>query len=124
MKHIFLRNALGSMLAVWAALVPLTPVAISQESPALPSAPQRLERKPYTPHTLAYAAYTGRLEVEGLPSFSNLGMAFLLKDIRAEDLVRAAIAQGRLTEETLEDKGFLKATEASLRSMVCGNCAS
>ncbi|MEO0948718.1 MAG: hypothetical protein AAFY11_11360 [Cyanobacteria bacterium J06641_5] len=123
MKDSFLRNALGSAIAAWSILVPLTPVAISQESPVPSSVPQRLARKPYTPHALAHAAYNGRLG-EGLPSFSDLGMAFLLKDIRAEDLVRAAIAQGRLTEETLADRGFLRATERSLRVIVCSGCAS
>lgn len=77
-----------------------------------------LRRKPYTPFALVNAAYDGRLGVEGIPSFGDLMCEVLLDRIEAEDLVRAGIARGRLTEATLEDRGYLRAVQAGLDSLL------
>ncbi|MEO0949632.1 MAG: hypothetical protein AAFY11_16115 [Cyanobacteria bacterium J06641_5] len=76
------------------------------------------QRAPYTPFTLVNAAYDGRLESEGIPSFGDLVADVLQHDIEAEDLVRAGIARGRLTEETLADRRYLRAVQAGLDSLV------
>lgn len=77
-----------------------------------------LRRAPYTPFALVNAAYSGRLESEGIPSFGDLVADVLLHDIDAEDLVRAGIVRGRLTEETLADRKYLRAVQAGLDSLV------
>ena len=77
-----------------------------------------LRRTPYTPFALVNAAYNGRLMVEGVPCFGDLIADVLMDDIEAEDLVRAAIASGRLTEEALDDRRYLRAVQAGLDSLV------
>jgi len=79
---------------------------------------ETLGRAQYTPFDLVSAAYNGRLESEGIPSFGDLAADVLMMDIEAEDLVRAGIARGRLTEATLEDRGYLRAVQAGLDSLV------
>jgi len=74
-----------------------------------------LTRAPYTPHGLVKAAYNDRLE--GIPSFNLLRQAAAFRDVTAEDLVEAAIAQGRLSETHLQDRRFLSAVENQLRSL-------
>lgn len=78
-------------------------------------------RLPYTPATLVNAAYNGRLKAQGIPSFADLVDDILMDDIEAEDLVEAAIAQGRLTAATLEDRRFLNTVNARLRDLLFRN---
>ncbi|MEO0949212.1 MAG: hypothetical protein AAFY11_13940 [Cyanobacteria bacterium J06641_5] len=75
----------------------------------------RLTRAPYTPYGLVKAAYSDRLE--GIPSFNLLRQAVAFRDITAEDLVEAAIAQGRLSETHLQDRRFLSAVDLHLRGL-------
>lgn len=51
-----------------------------------------------------------------------LATCYLLGEIEAEDLIRAAIAQGRLTEAHLEDEGFVKAVDRTMRPLLCATC--
>lgn len=75
-----------------------------------------LARSLYTPANLVDAAYNDRLE--GISGFGDLEANILADDITARDLVKAAIAQGRLTEAHLSDRGFLNAVEALMRTII------
>ncbi|MEO0946623.1 MAG: hypothetical protein AAFY11_00460 [Cyanobacteria bacterium J06641_5] len=115
MNRLLLAAALYLPLT-FAAIAPLT---AAQPIP-VPTPQERLVRSPYTPHALAFAAYRGRLA--GIPSFDRLATCFLFGEIKAEDLVQAAIAQGRLTEEHLANQRFLRDVERSLRPLLCATC--
>ena len=113
------RLLLAATLCLSLALAAIEPRATAQPIP-VPTPRAGLVRSPYTPNSLAFAAYRGRLE--GIPSFDRLATCFLFGEIKAEDIVQAAIAQGRLTEEHLSDKSFLRAVERSLLPLLCATC--
>lgn len=60
-----------------------------------------------TPYDLVTAGYQGRLSDRGIPSASRFVLAVRANKIRAEDLVKVAIAKGRLSESTLNDRAYL-----------------
>ncbi len=102
--------ALAILLASTAIAPTVLAVGITADAQAAPS------RSTYTPRGLVDAAYSGRLD--GVASFGTLEAKVLARDIEAEDLVKAAIAQGRLSEDSLTDRGFLNAVEAGLNDLV------
>lgn len=73
-------------------------------------------RSPYTPEALVTAAYNNRLD--GISSFAVLESDVAEGNIEPEDLVRVAIANGRLSPEHLSDRGFLNAVDFELRNIV------
>lgn len=107
-------------ILVAALLLPFVWSNLAPQARSNPPEQTRLVRSPYTPLNLAFAAYNGRLE--GIPSFSLLATCFLLGDVTTEDLIRAAIAQGRLSEAHLEDESFVKAVDRSIRPLLCATC--
>ena len=60
-----------------------------------------------TPHDLVTGSYQGRFKDRGIPSASRFISAVRANKIKAKDLVEVAIAKGRLSESTLNDKGYL-----------------
>ncbi len=70
-----------------------------------------------TPHDLVTASYQGRFKGQGIPSAGRFISSVRSKKITAEDLVKVAIAQRRLSPETLEDKGYLHNVRFILNSL-------
>ena len=60
-----------------------------------------------TPFNLVTGSYQGLFEDQGIPSSSSLLTAIRTKKITAEDLVRGAIAKGRLSEASLNDTSYI-----------------
>jgi hypothetical protein len=62
-----------------------------------------------TPNDIFNLARNGYFEAEGIPSHGSLIHAYRFGSVTAQDLVNAAIAQNRLSPETLEDEHFIRA---------------
>lgn len=110
MKRLILAS---SVLTV--CLTTLSPIAIAGEvdgvSTENPSVPE------ITPFNLVHLAYSGGLSDEGIPGFNLLSVNYVDGTVEAEDLVKAGINQGRLSEDTLDDEGYLNAVEIQLDSL-------
>lgn len=68
------------------------------------------------PFNLAYMAYRGFLENEGISGGDRLITDFASGKITAKDIVQGAIKAHRLSEKTLSDAGYLNALKEQLRS--------
>lgn len=68
------------------------------------------------PFNLAYMAYRGFLENEGIPGGDRLVVGLESGKITTKDVVRGAIKIHRLSEDTLSDKRYLNALKEQLRS--------
>lgn len=112
-----MKRTIANILGATIAVVAVAPTALAAEVAV--TSQVRLTGVAYTPQTLVGAAYNGRLA--GISSFGDLEADVLLNDVAAEDLIEAAIAQGRLTQAHLEDRGFTNAVEANLRDLVSGD---
>jgi hypothetical protein len=67
-----------------------------------------------TPNEIFNLARNGYFREEGIPSHSGLIIAYRFGDVTAQDLINAAIEQNRLSPETLEDEGFIRALDQYL----------
>ena len=70
-----------------------------------------------TPFNLVTKSYQGYFADQGIPSHSALLTEVKRGRITAEDLVEAAIDQGRLTSGTLNDAAYLNSVEAHLEGL-------
>ncbi|MDR9403962.1 MAG: hypothetical protein RI580_11025 [Halothece sp. Uz-M2-17] len=66
---------------------------------------------------LVSAAYRGRLESEGIPSYYQLQQAYETGQIDAEQLVTRAIAAGELSPAAAEDEGYISAVRVHLSDL-------
>jgi hypothetical protein len=66
---------------------------------------------------LVSAAYRGRLESEGVPSYYRLQQAYETSQIDAEDLVNRAIAAGELSPAAAEDEGYIEMVRVHLSDL-------
>ena len=67
-----------------------------------------------SPFNLIQAGYQGRLANQGIPSAGRLRTAVRQNRIKAQDLVKAGIAQQRLSADTLENKSYLRNVQSLL----------
>ena len=70
-----------------------------------------------TPFNLVSGSYQGRFEGQGIPSYHSFLQAVRTDKIEAEDLVKSAIAAGRLSKETLTDSSYLNSVDALLDNL-------
>ena len=70
-----------------------------------------------TPFNLVTNSYQGYLANQGIPGNAAFVAQVKTGKIKAEDLVEKAIAQGRLTSETLNDRAYLNSVQAHLDSL-------
>lgn len=68
-----------------------------------------------TPFNLAYLAYRGELRNQGIPGYSGLVSAYQDGRVSAESLVQTAITTNLLSENALNDEGYINAVDAQLR---------
>ncbi len=61
-----------------------------------------------TPYDLVTASYQGRFTDDGIPSGGRFFGAVRANKIQAEDLVETAIARGRLPQNAIEDRSYLR----------------
>lgn len=70
-----------------------------------------------TPFGLITLARNGMFREQGVPGFGRLSSDHQAGRIKAEDLIRAAIADGRLDPASLEDSGYVRSVERQLRDL-------
>lgn len=84
---------------------------------AAPSALARRENYGVTPFGLITLARNGMFTDQGIPSFGRLSADHQAGRIKAEDVIRAAIADGRLSPEALDDSRYVRSVERQLRDL-------
>ena len=99
MKSLFNRSLSGLVLCL--SLVTTTKVEASQ----------------LTPFNLVHLARQGYFKEHNIPSYGHLHSAVRAGQIKAEDVVGAAIAKQRLSPETLEDRGYLRTVKLQLNRL-------
>lgn len=72
------------------------------------------------PFNLVHRAYSGHFSDNGIPGFNRLKTAYRSGQLDAEDLMQAAIEQGRLSPDRLEDRGYVNAVAFQLRQLEQG----
>ena len=106
-----MNRILAGIIGPLAAAIVIAPAAIADNhSPSDSSA-----SSPYTPFGLVRAAYNG--DLPDVPSFGDFEALASTMRIDAEDLIRAAISQGRLTPEYLENRRYVNAVNSILDEM-------
>jgi hypothetical protein len=73
-----------------------------------------------TPFDLVEESYQGIFKPE-IPSYETFNSAVRAGKIKAIDLVKSAIAAGRLSEDKLNDKSYLNAVQTQLNNLERGN---
>lgn len=71
-----------------------------------------------SPFSLTNLAYQGRLSGEGVPGYGTFVAGVQSGQITAEDVIEAAIEDGRLAASSLEDSGFVRSVEQNLDRLV------
>ncbi|MGK7933646.1 MAG: hypothetical protein AB4041_19745 [Microcystaceae cyanobacterium] len=69
------------------------------------------------PINLVSIASQGFLEAQGIPSGAFLPYSVKSGKVTAESLVQAAIAQGRLSADTINNRSYLSIVERELKSL-------
>lgn len=67
---------------------------------------------------LVSAAYRGRFEEWGIPSYARLDQAYRGGQITASDLIKAAVEADQLSAIALEDKDYVHAVDTNLYGLV------
>lgn len=84
---------------------------------AAPSALARGENYGVTPFNLVTLARNGMFKDQGIPSFGRLSSEHQAGRIKAEDVIRSAIADGRLSSEALNDSRYVRSVEQQLTDL-------
>jgi hypothetical protein len=109
------RLIIGGLSLLLVSVV-VAPAARSQETPSAPTVQSTSSSiNAIAPFNLAYQAYRGDFVEQGIPSYMVLVTAYSNGQIRAEDLVKSAIAANRLSEEALTNQGYINAVDDQLR---------
>ena len=69
------------------------------------------------PFNLVYLSYQGYFSQQGIPSNGAFVFGAKTGRITAKDLVKSAIARGRLSPETINDASYLSHVEDQLRNL-------
>lgn len=67
-----------------------------------------------TPIDLVTQGYQGRLQKEGIPSYAVFLQKVRLGTIDGEDLIKGAIAQGKLSPEAANNEAYLNQVNSAL----------
>jgi Zn-finger domain-containing protein len=70
-----------------------------------------------TPFNLVEHGYQGYFKEQGIPSYAAFLTAIRSRKVQAEDLVKSAIARGRLAPETLNDRSYLDAVKLQIDNL-------
>jgi hypothetical protein len=70
-----------------------------------------------TPVNLVQHGYQGYFTEQGIPSGEAFMSAVTRGKVKAEDLVKGAIARGRLSPETLNDRNYLHDVRVQLHTL-------
>ena len=93
------------------------PVALAAEMPQMPRQMMAEMQMRITPFNLVFLAYQGFFEEEGIPRAGRLLDKTASGLIKAEDLVKAAVKTGRLSNAALGNKMYLSAVQYELEHL-------
>ncbi|BAU41392.1 hypothetical protein [Leptolyngbya sp. O-77] len=93
-------------------LAGLSVVLLSAAAPL--SAPASASSYRLNPFKLVNLARNGVFRDHGVPGFGRLSAAHQAGQITARDVIRAAIADGRLSSEVLDDSRYVRSVEHHL----------
>lgn len=110
-----MKRLLIYSIITFASLGLVSPV-LAQSRTAIDSELSREVNK-ISPFDLVTGSYQGRFVNEGIPSGGRFTAAVHANKIHAEDLVQSAIAKGRLTENSLEDRSYISSVEFFLDNL-------
>lgn len=91
--------------------------AVSAQTTALNTTLRSTYTRVLTPFHLVTFADRGYFKQQGIPAQSILRSAYHFGQIDATDIVRAAVKANRLDPQFLNDKSYLSAVEAQLRTL-------
>jgi hypothetical protein len=99
------------------ALVVMTTAGAASASEVAATSSMTPSNNEIKPFNLVHRAYSGHFSAAGIPGFQTLTTAYHNGQIEAEDLVKTAINQGRLSPDTLMDQGYINAVEFQLQEL-------
>jgi len=71
-----------------------------------------------TPFNLVNLARNGHFQTEGIPSHSALEMAIARNQVNAEDVIKAAIKDKRVSPEALNDASYVQGVQINLKHLM------
>ncbi|MEC4816420.1 MAG: hypothetical protein SAK29_24605 [Scytonema sp. PMC 1069.18] len=71
----------------------------------------------FTPFELVSAAYRGSFREQGIPGYGRLISDFYLGKVNAESLVKAGIAAGKVSSDTLNNQSYLSTVAYQLQTL-------
>lgn len=115
-----LTNLLKSTLII--AAIALIPGIASAQQAIEKNSPQSINTDINTnnylqPFNLVFLAYQGNLKEQGIPSGNSLIFEYQTGNLRANDLVNAAVKANKLPTQILNDQSYLSAVESQLISL-------
>jgi hypothetical protein len=119
-----MQRSISTLLVTLLLSAALLPAAVNaQSTKASPTSLNPYVANPssihqLSPFNLAYLAYRGYLNVEGIPSSGGLIDALVSEKITAQDIMQAAVKANRLPEQTLNDQGYRFALENLLQGFI------
>ena len=103
------KNSIISLVSALTFLSLVSPVA-AEELTAI-NRTNTSFANPISPYSLVNSSYQGRFADQGIPSNVALLSKIHSHQIKAADLVKGAIASGRLSEDTLNDARYLNSVK-------------
>jgi hypothetical protein len=117
-----MRRSIPTLLTTLLISTAILPVAayaqttVAAPTSLNPSVTNQVKANQVNPFNLAYLAYQGYLEDQGIPSAGALIDAIAVGTVTAQDLMQAAVKANRLPEKTLNDQGYRFALENQLQA--------
>ena len=90
--------------------------ALANKATATSKLTQNQVIKNITPVNLVSLAYRG--QIKGVPGYDSLLNDIAFNKMSGKDLVQRGIDSGRLSPETINDSGYIKAVEYSLQDLL------
>jgi hypothetical protein len=95
----------------------VTTATISAAKAETTSAATKASTSELTPFDLAIFAYRGSFSAQGIPSYNTFYDSYRTGRIDAKQVVQAAVDAKRLSADVLNDRGYLGAVDAQIRSL-------
>ncbi len=118
-----MRRSISTLLTTLLFSAAILPAAVSAQTTGAaqtslnPQVTNQLSATQVSPFNLAYLAYQGYLEDQGIPSNGALIDAIATGTVTAQDLMQAAVKANRLPEQTLTARGYRSALETELNDL-------
>lgn len=108
-----LLAALGTVLIATTA----TPSALAKKVTVNSQVTQNQIQKQITPFNLVSLAYRGTFKNQGVGGYNSLLTDVKFGQVSGKDLVRLAIDTGRLSDNTINDSGYVAAVDYQLQNL-------